>query len=98
MSLWRHREFQKWWWGQSVSLVGTQFTQLALPLTAILNLKAGPAEMGLLGALQTAPGLVFSLVAGIWLDRVRRKPVLVGSQLVAMVSLASVPAAALIGG
>jgi MFS family permease len=97
MSLWRHREFQKWWWGQSVSLVGTQFTQLALPLTAILSLKAGPAEMGLLVGLQAAPGLVFSLVAGIWLDRVRRKPVLVGSQLVAMVSLASVPAAALIG-
>src|ERR1700682_486330 len=94
MSLWRHREFQKWWWGQSVSLFGTQFTQLALPLTAILNLHAGPAEMGLLVGLQAAPGLVFSLVAGIWLDRVRRKPILVGSQLVAMASLASIPVAA----
>jgi MFS family permease len=97
MSLWRHREFQKWWWGQSVSLIGTQFTQLALPLTAILNLHASAAQMGILVAMQAAPGLVFSLVAGIWLDRVQRKPILVGSQLVAMAALASVPIAALLG-
>jgi MFS family permease len=97
VSLWRHREFQKWWWGQSVSLIGTQFTQLALPLTAILNLHASAAQMGILVAMQAAPGLVFSLVAGIWLDRVQRKPILVGSQLVAMTALASVPSAALLG-
>jgi MFS family permease len=91
MSLWRHREFQKWWWGQSVALVGMQFTLLALPLTAVLNLHAAPAQMGLLVALEAAPGFVLALVAGIWLDRVRRKPVLVGAQLVSMAALATVP-------
>jgi MFS family permease len=97
MSLWRHREFQKWWWGQSVSLIGTQFTLLALPLTAVLNLHASATQMGVLVAMQAAPGLILALVAGIWLDRVRRKPIVVAAQLLAMASLATVPIAAILG-
>lgn len=95
-SLWRHPKFQKWWWGQSVSLLGTQFTNLALPLAAAITLHATAAQMGLLIAAQSAPGLAFGLVAGIWLDRVRRRPVLVGAQLLSMAALASVPVAALL--
>lgn len=78
-------------------MVGTQFTLLALPLTAVLTLHATASQMGLLAAVQAAPGFVFAPVAGIWLDRVRRKPVLVGAQLVAMASLSTVPVAALLG-
>lgn len=62
----------KFWIGQSVSLVGSQFTLLALPLTAVLTLHASPAQMGLLGAALSAPGLLFGLAAGVWLDRAKR--------------------------
>lgn len=96
-SLWRHREFQKWWWGQSVSLLGTQFTQLALPLAAALNLHANAGQMGLLTAAQAVPALAFGLPAGIWVDRVRRRPVLVAAQLASMAALATIPVAALAG-
>jgi len=88
------REFLKFWGGQSISLLGSQFTLLALPLTAAITLHATPAEMGVLTALQFAPGLVFSLAAGVWLDRTRRRPVLVGTQAASAVVLATVPLAA----
>jgi len=54
----RDREFLKFWGGQSISLLGSQFTLLALPLTAAITLHATPAEMGVLTALQFAPGLL----------------------------------------
>jgi MFS family permease len=90
----RDREFLKFWGGQSISLLGSQFTLLALPLTAVITLHATPAEMGVLTALQFAPGLLFSLAAGVWLDRARRRPVLVGTQAASAVVLATVPLAA----
>lgn len=95
-TLWRHPEFLKFWAGQSVSLFGTQFSFLAIPLTAALTLHASPAQMGLLGAAQFAPGLVFGLFIGVWLDRARRRPVMVLTQLASMVALATVPIAALV--
>src|SRR5262252_4443707 len=87
----RDPEFLKFWGGQSISLLGTQFTLLALPITAAVTLRATPAEMGLLTALQFAPGLLFSLAAGVWLDRSRRRPVLVTTQVASALVLASVP-------
>lgn len=93
-SLLRDPEFLKFWSGQSVSLLGQQFTLLALPIAAGVTLHATAFEMGVLGALQFAPGLLFGLVAGVWLDRARRRPVLVGTQVAAALVLATVPAAA----
>lgn len=93
-SLLRDLEFLKLWSGQSVSLLGSQFTLLALPIAAAVTLRATPAEMGVLTALQFAPGLVFGLVAGVWLDRARRRPVMVATQLVSATALATVPLAA----
>src|SRR5215472_18584424 len=90
----RDPEFVKFWGGQSISLLGSQFTLLALPIAAAVTLHATPAEMGLLTALQFAPGLLFSLAAGVWLDRARRRPVLVGTQVASAVVLATVPVAA----
>jgi MFS family permease len=87
-------EFLKFWAGQSISLLGTQFTLLALPIAAAVTLRATPAEMGVLTAAQFAPGLLISLAAGVWLDRARRRPVLVGTQLMSAVVLATVPLAA----
>lgn len=95
-SLWRDSDFQKWWWGQSVSLVGTQFSLLALPLAAAVTLRANPAEMGVLTAAQALPGLVFGPFAGIWLDRVRRRPVMIAAQLIAFAALATIPLTAVL--
>jgi MFS family permease len=91
-----NREFVKFWLGQSVSMVGNQFTLLALPIAAAVTLHAAPAEMGLLGAMRFAPGILLGLPAGVWLDRTRRKPILVASQAVSAIALATIPAAALL--
>ncbi len=74
-NLLRHGDFVKHWIGQTISLFGSQFTLLALPLVAILMLAAGPAEMGLLVALETAPFLMLGLFVGVWVDRYPRRPV-----------------------
>ena len=94
--LWANRDWVLFLGGQSVSIFGSQFTGLALPLTAVVVLKAGPGQMGILGAAQWLPGLLFGLPVGAWLDRRRRHPVLVFSNLLSMVALATVPAAALL--
>lgn len=92
----RDPEFLKFWSGQSVSMLGSQFTLLALPIAAALTLRATPAEMGVLAALQFAPGLLFGMVAGVWLDRARRRPVMIVTQLASATVLATVPVAAAI--
>ena len=89
------REFLKFWLGQSVSLVGNQFTLIALPIAAAVTLHATAFEMGLLGAMRFAPGILFGLPAGVLLDRTRRKPILVGSQVVSAIALGTIPASAL---
>lgn len=74
-------DFLKLWVGQSVSVFGNQVTVVALPLTAVLVLDAGAAEMGFLRAAQSVPILLFSLAVGVWIDRVRRKPLVATSNL-----------------
>ncbi|TMC76490.1 MAG: MFS transporter, partial [Chloroflexi bacterium] len=91
-----NREFLKFWVGQSVSMLGNQFTLLALPIAAAVTLHANAAQMGLLGAMRFGPGILFGLPAGVWLDRNRRKPILVASQAVSAIALATIPAAALV--
>jgi MFS family permease len=89
------REFVKFWIGQSVSLLGNQFTLLALPIAGAVTLHATALEMGVLGALRFAPALLIGLPAGLWADRTRRKPLLVWSQAASAVALGTIPAAAL---
>ncbi|MGH7911868.1 MAG: MFS transporter [Candidatus Dormibacteraceae bacterium] len=90
--LWRSREFLKFWGGQSLSLFGSQFTLLALPIVAVVTLHATAADMGVLTALFYVAALLFGLVAGLLLDRVRRRPVMIVSQLVSAVALVTIPA------
>jgi MFS family permease len=90
----RDTEFLKFWSGQSISLLGSQFTLLALPIAAAVTLHATPAEMGVLAAVQFAPGLLVGPVAGVWLDRARRRPAIVATQVVSAAVLATVPLAA----
>ncbi|TMV17183.1 MFS transporter [Paenibacillus thermoaerophilus] len=79
--LWRNRDFMKLWVGETVSLFGSQFTQLALPLTAVLFLQATPLQMGILGACGFAPFILLSLFAGVWIDRSKRRPILIAANL-----------------
>src|SRR5215467_4773389 len=95
--LWRHSEFMKLWTGQTISQFGTQVSQLAIPLTAALVLYASPAQMGLLAAFEFAPFLLLSLFAGVWVDRTRRRPILIVADVGRAVLLGSIPLAALLG-
>src|SRR4051794_35515609 len=95
--LWRHPEFRRLWAAQAISFVGTQVTMLALPVTATVTLQASAAEMGLLQALTVAPALLLGLVAGVWLDRVRRRPVLIAADLGRALLLATIPLSAFLG-
>jgi MFS family permease len=69
----REREFRSFWLGQTISVFGDQITALAVPIVAVLVLHADPAQMGLLTAVGLLPHLLFSLPAGVWLDRVKRR-------------------------
>src|SRR5438094_9823943 len=77
----RNRDFLKLWAGQSVSLFGSQVTRLALPLSAVLTLHACAAQMGLLGAALLTPYLVFGLFAGVVVDRLRRRSILIAADV-----------------
>jgi MFS family permease len=91
--LWRHPDFLRLWSGETISLFGSQVTLLALPLTAVLVLKASPAEMGLLAAVEFLPFLVLSLFAGVWVDRLHRRPILILADLGRGLLLGSIPLA-----
>ena len=95
--LWQHPDFLKFWTGQTVSLCGSAFTTLALPLTAVLVLGATPWEMGLLAAVGGAPWFLFGPFAGVWVDRVRRRPLLIGTDLARALLLGTIPLAAALG-
>ena len=92
-SLWRSPEFARLWAAQAISQVGSQVTFLALPLTAVVVLGASPAEMGVLTAAGAVPSLLVGLQAGAWVDRRRRRPILVSADLGRAVALAAVPVA-----
>src|SRR5215208_6214447 len=92
-SLWRHADFMKLWAGQTVSELGSVVTRTAVPLVALLVLGAGPLEMALLVVSASLAVLLFGLVAGAWVDRLRRRPVLVLADAVRAVLLFSIPAA-----
>jgi MFS family permease len=94
--LWRNGDFLKLWAGQTVSLFGSGITMLALPLTAVGVLEATPAQMGLLTALGALPALALGLVAGAWVDRRPRRPVLIAADLGRAALLALIPILALL--
>ncbi|WP_422647551.1 MFS transporter [Actinoalloteichus caeruleus] len=90
-SLWHNRDFLKFWVGETISLLGTQVTILALPLTAIHSLNATDSEVGVLRFVQLAPYLALALLLGIWIDRVRRWRVMLWSNLARMALIALIP-------
>lgn len=95
--LWQHPDFLKLWAGETVALFGIQVAALAVPLTAAVSLGASPLQMGVLSALSTAPSLLFGLFAGAWSDRLRRRPILIATNLLRAALLATIPLMAALG-
>src|SRR5262249_55597800 len=95
--LWSHHDFMRLWAGQTISQLGSTITREALPYTAILVLGATPVQMGLLGAAGAAPLLLLGLFAGVWVDRVRRRPLMIASDIGRALLLLSVPIAYVLG-
>src|ERR1700694_5934802 len=91
--LWRDGEFLKLWFGQGISELGSQVSQLALPTVAILLLGATPFQVGLLAALETLAFPLLGLIAGVYVDRLRRRPIMIVCDLGRLIALASVPIA-----
>jgi MFS family permease len=91
--LWRHRDFLSLWGAETISQFGSQVSFLALPLVAILVLEESAFNVAALTSLQFLPFLLFTLPAGVWVDRLRRKPILVLGDLGRAVALLSVPLA-----
>ncbi len=96
-SLWRHADFMKLWAGQTVSELGSVVTRTAVPLVALLALGAGPLEMALLVVSASLAVLLVGLFAGAWVDRLRRRPLLIWADVIRAVLLFSIPAAYLAG-
>jgi predicted MFS family arabinose efflux permease len=92
-SVMRNPDFVRVWIGETVSLIGTQITTFALPLIAVLTLHASVFQVGLLNASRSAPVVVIALFAGVWLDRYRRRPILIGCSLGSGLLIGLVPVA-----
>lgn len=90
-------DFVKLWAGETVSLIGSQVTQFTLPLVAVLTLRSTALEVGVLNALRFVPVIIISLFAGVWLDRRRRRPVLIASALTSSVVIGLVPLSSALG-
>ncbi|HEV8536236.1 MAG TPA: MFS transporter [Candidatus Limnocylindria bacterium] len=96
-SLWKHEDFRKLWVGQTVSELGSVVTRTTVPLVALLVLGAGPWELAVLVIVTSAGVLLVGLFAGAWVDRLRRRPLLIWDDLVRAMLLLSIPAAYALG-
>lgn len=90
-TLWQNADFVKFWSGEALSLFGTQVTNLALPLTAVMVFNASAQQVGLLRFLQLIPYLFLALLFGVWVDRGRRKPIMLLANSVRMLLIGLVP-------
>lgn len=96
-TLWRHRGFLHLWGAQATSAFGTRIGREAIQLGAVLLLGSGPLDFAWLNLAASLPYLLFGLFAGILIDRVRRKPLLISTDLVRSALLLTIPLAAWIG-
>ncbi|MGE5828864.1 MAG: MFS transporter [Micromonosporaceae bacterium] len=93
----RNRDFSLFWAGQSISVVGTQVTAVALPLVATLTLHSGPAGVSVVATASYLPNVLLPLFVGHWLERRRRRPVMIAADVLRAATLAVVPLAYLFG-
>ncbi|WP_049564800.1 MFS transporter [Nonomuraea sp. SBT364] len=94
----KQRDYRLLWSARTVSITGSEVSKLAIPLTAVTLLTAGPAEMGLLTAAASLPALLFGLQAGAITDRLtRHRPLMIACELVSAAAAVTVPVAWLLG-
>ena len=96
-ALWSNQAFVRVWSAATISIFGSLVTRIALPLAAILVLGSGAIEVAILRSLDLVATLVFGLVAGAWVDRLRRRPVLIWADLGRAALLGSIPLAFALG-
>ncbi|MGE3076642.1 MAG: MFS transporter [Dehalococcoidia bacterium] len=96
--LWAHPDFVRLWAGTTTSTFGSLIGQLALSFTAIVFLDASAPEVAFLGACLLVPGFLVSPFAGVWVDRLKRRPIMIATDIGRAVALFSVPAVAAFGG
>lgn len=96
-SLTRNPDFMRLWVGQTVSVFGSLTTGVALPFTAIIYLDARPFAVALLTSANVLAGILFGLVAGVWVDRLRRRPIMIGADIGRALLIGSIPLAAVFG-
>ena len=96
-SVLRQRDFGLLWGAQTVSELGSAVTLVAFPLVAITALHASNFAVGVISASSTAAWMLVGLPAGVWVDRLRRRPVMVATDLGRAVLMASVPVAWALG-
>jgi MFS family permease len=89
--LWRHGDFLKLWSAETISQFGSQIGGFALPLVAIITLGATPFQVSALFVVQFAPFLLISLPAGVWVDRLPRRPILILGDLGRFAALLTIP-------
>jgi Na+/melibiose symporter-like transporter len=95
--VWRNAAFLRVWGAATISIFGSLITRIALPLAAILVLGSGAFEVAVLRGLELGATLLVGLVAGAWVDRLRRRPVLIWADLGRAALLASIPVAFMLG-
>jgi MFS family permease len=93
----RNRDFLKLWAGEAVSDLGNYIGVVSIGFAAVITLGASPAQMGMLVVVSNLPALLFSLLTGVWVDRVRRRPLMIACDLGRFVLLATIPIAAVVG-
>lgn len=89
--IWRQRDFLMLWSAATVSVLGSQITIMAVPFIALTMLHTTVLGVSLLAAVEMVPFLIFTLPAGVWLDRVRRRPVLIAADVLRGLVLLSIP-------
>jgi len=92
-ALWANRDFLWLWAAQTVSQFGSEITGLALPLVAIIVLDATTFEVAALAVVDWLPFFLFSLPAGVWIDRLQRRPILIAADWGRALALSSIPLA-----
>jgi MFS family permease len=97
VSLWRCADYVKLWTASTISLMGSQVSLLAIPYIAAVVLHAGAFEVAMLGMFEMLPFIIFALPAGAWLDRVRRRPVLIAGDFGRAAALLTIPIAYALG-
>ena len=95
-ALWHNPDFRRLWAAQTISLLGSEITGLALPLVAILVLDASTFEVAALAVVDWLPFFLFSLPAGVWIDRLPRRPILIAADIGRAAVLGSIPLAYLL--